>query len=127
MNIKEFVKENKKKLMITGATIVGGVGVYCAIKHYGKVKAPDIDYTQLSEDVVKASSGIFSKTPDLPKPNWGIRFIVDEHWKNTEYTNMMILDTFAPDLGDLGKNLMNDFNVNPDIPISLIMEYSPNL
>lgn len=116
--IKKFCKEHKTGLIIGGLTTLAGLGGgYYICQKYGK-KDPPVQANFVVTRYV---------TNNLPKPDWGIHYDIQEHWKDGEsQCPMMILDTYLPCLGELGEKLMNDCCANPDIPVGIVMMYGDN-
>ena len=113
--VKKFVKEHKKELIIGGLatlSVLGG-GYYLGSK-YSKKETP-----------VQANFVVSRYVNDnLPKPNWGTAYDIQEHWMDASNgCPMMILDTFLPYLGEFGEKLINECGANPDIPVGIIMCY----
>lgn len=111
MNIKQFFKNHKKKIII-GAVIASATVISILATKYPK-----------TAEVILPK--LFNNT-DLPKPDWE-GFEINEHWTENGVQNM-ILSTFAYRLGEFGEHLMDDIltQANPDIPIEMIISYSAN-
>ena len=116
--VKKFVKEHKTEFIIGGCALLAGVGGgYYIYFKYGK-KEPPVQANFVVSRYVK---------DDLPKPNWGIHYDIQEHWMDpSSGCPMMILDTYLPCLGEFGEKLINECCANPDIPVGIIMTYGNN-
>lgn len=116
--IKKFVSEHKKEIIVGACVMLGcaGGGYYICSK-YAKTKQPVQANFVVSRYV----------TEELPKPDWGKAYDIQEHWMDpSSGCPMMILDTFLPYLGEFGEKLINECGANPDIPVGLIMTYGNN-
>lgn len=116
--VKKFVKDHKTEIIIgiLGATAIGG-GLYYVGTKRAKTMLPVQANFVVSRYV----------TENLPKPDWGKSYDIQEHWMDPSTgCPMMILDTFTYCLGEFGEKLMNELNANPDIPVGIIMTYGNN-
>ena len=109
MNIKQFIKDHKKKIIIGAAIASATIIAIWATKH---PKAADVVLPELFPNSY------------LPKPDWD-GFDIDMHWTENGIQNM-ILTTFAYRLGELGEHLIDDIltQANPDIPVDIVVSYS---
>ena len=118
MAFKEFVKKNKKKLIIIGGTVVTAATAYLLIKHG---KAPE-HLMELGEDLkVTLGSG-----KDIPIPEIGKDLGIYEYFQEDKHLRCMFTETFAWKLGDLGQALIDEFEANPDLPMAITLEYVSN-
>lgn len=115
MELRKFVKDHKKELIIGGVVVVGVAATVFAIKRK-RSPAKDMD----------AICGMIKETMqnnNLGIPNWeGMEIF--EHWNEGGFQNM-ILKCHVCDLGKLGENMMNDMltQCNPDVPIEMVLTY----
>lgn len=115
---KEFVKKNKAKLIIGGGIVVSGVLLYLGIKHKVTIHGDD------TVDSLKRIVSIPGR--DLPIPETGKALGVFEYFSEDNHTRCIFSDTFAWDLGKLGEMLINDLEMNPDLPVAITLEYCSN-
>ena len=114
--VKKFVKNHKKEIIIIGVSFLTGGAAYVVGKHF----AEKTDPVQANFVVSRYVS------QELPKPDWGIHYDIQEHWMDPSTgCPMMILDTYLPCLGEFGEKMINEF-ANPDIPVGIIMTYGNN-
>ena len=116
MKIKQFAKDHKKELIVTGIVIGAAAIAIIAIK-------AKKDPTKELNEILKGLAERALRVKDLPKPSWeGMEIF--EHWTENEVQNM-ILTCHVCDLGPLGEHLMNDMltQANPDIPIEMVLSY----
>lgn len=120
MEVKKFVKDHKKGLII-GGVVVGTVAGFIILWKVFKVKNPK-KAAEIASNTFKVFE--FGIGKDLPKPLWeGMEII--EHWSESDGAQNMILNCHVCQLGELGEHLMNDMvtQANPDIPIEMILSY----
>ena len=120
MEIKKFIANHKKEIIIGGVVITGVAATILAIK-LGKGKVPTVDTSKVMEQAMKAMPNFMKN--DLAKPTWD-HFEVIEHWFEGGANNMIITG-YAPWMGELGEHLINDplTWANPDIPIEMVITY----
>jgi len=108
--IKKFCKDNKAAIIMS---VIGGsvaIGTWAYWIH------------SLNQRNVSVAQSV----PDLPIPDWGSHYDIQEHWKVCgDEGCVMVLDTFLPYLGDFGEKMIENF-ANPDIPVNIIMTYGDN-
>ena len=106
--IKKFVKEHKKEIIIgTGVVVFGGL-IFMVTKRKLKTIEPN------GICIVKAAC------KDLKKPNMSIGHI-DEFWQD-EFGKMAIVnDITVKDIGTLGQDFLQVDGVTNDTKVSLIM------
>lgn len=117
--LKEFVKENKKKLLIAGGAIASGVAVYLTFRYCEK----PVRLEELGSDMKRIVS-IPGK--DIPIPESAKNLGVFEYFEEDKHLRCLFTDTFAWDLGKLGDVLINDLEMNPDLPVAITLEYVNN-
>ena len=118
--VKGFVKDHKNELAIVLISAVTfGTGSYILCNYYSK-KRPVKNYS------VNLVANRYV-TDELPKPDWGKGFDIQEHWMDASSgCPMMILDTYLYYLGEFGQKLIENCSANPDIPVGIIMTYGNN-
>ena len=117
MNIKEFCKKHKKKLLIAGGVVVTGTLLCIIGKNGGFKKNPCV--------VTKAVLNAMKET-DIQIPEVGKDLGVYEYFQEEPFLRGMFIETYAWKLGDLGKALIDNFEANPDCPIAITLEYVNN-
>lgn len=112
-NIKGFLKEHWKELLVGTAVVVGGAML--AKKSFdGKNTKP------LSNDIIN----IFPFTSsDIDIPEWEVGKVTDL-WKENGYTNAIIGDVAVSDCGKLGEELTKIPHIKPDEKLSMIISTS---
>jgi len=110
--VTKWFGQHKKEIIIGGIALIAGIGG----GYYFSQKT--VNKQQINLVVSRYVNN------ELPKPDWGIHYDIQEHWMDSNTCcPMMILDTYLPCLGELGEKLMNECNANPDIPVGIIMTY----
>lgn len=116
---KEFVKKNKKKLLITGGAVASCAAMYLMFRYCKK----PVHVMELGSDVERIVS-IPGK--DIPIPEAAKNLGALEYFEEDKHLRCLFLDTFAWDLGKLGDVLINDLEMNPDLPATITLEYVNN-
>lgn len=114
MEIKEFVKKHKKKLLIGGGVVLGSVlawrGLSLGLIHPVKDTKP-------LERIVKIPGW------DLTIPEIGKDLGVQEYFREDGLVRCVFADTEIANLGVFGKALVDSFEADPDSRMWLVLEY----
>lgn len=109
--VKTFLIDHKEEIITATVAIIGGALFFKGIVY-------------MANSPHRSAEG---KVPvdDMPIPDFGTGFDIQENWDERNEC-VMIVDAFLPHMGEFGEKMINELDCNPDIPVSMVVEYVPN-
>lgn len=120
MKLKEWLKENKEKLVLTGTTIGSVAILYWICKHAKE----SIEHEKEAQAILDILNGTSTTLQDLPKPNWST-WKVEEFWTTKAPSgpiDMIVRNVPIADIGNLGEKLVSDCGLSANSVANLVLE-----
>ena len=108
---KKYAGEHIEDITAGVVLLLGGVGFLAGV-------------TYLANHAVPRSSEGKHEIEELAIPNWDpMNYEIEDLWANNNFDRTMIVNVNPLVMGEFGEKIINDLGHNPDLKVSLIMDY----
>lgn len=117
---KEFVETYKKEIAL-GALAVATTTIGVVLFKNRKVSTPKENEVV---KVLKEAANIVIKDIAIPENLTTCK--MTSLWREGDYINSIVNDVYLYNMGEFGNELINNLDVNPDIPVDMVIGFLAN-